>query len=299
MRIIFFISLLIINKASFANFDSNILSMLNTGQYKIASESKSGDDCLVKFIEIDNNRYVIKQIKSDSNDDNIKIIFEKVATDIGLSINAPIAQTVITNFSNKPSILQEFLPGDMSKDINIQQKSRSPYMAKILEKRYGKLDEVDMGLTLNVIHNMENNDSLIKLVAFDTFVNNADRSQANLLYSQDSNRYYGVDHISVFGNNSLAKHAKRQIKALIDNSEIRYDTSNALIKYKQYLEGFMKNYKPEQISGMIDEQFLEHFSNLKTDPEINDTLDSHKRFIRRNYIATQELIDYINDNVKV
>jgi len=267
----------------------------------------SGDDAVVTFLEdAEGRQYVLKQIKLDSLDEQISLIKEYVVAKVGKAAHIPIAKTYMIPkewqnsakpYKDKAAILQIKVPGKILRElkdggvISIHQKNYSKYTKEMWETRFGVLSPSEKGLTRSVLQSMIQHEDLIKLVAFDTFINNSDRSAPNVIYDDKEDRYYGIDHFSAFSNRSLAAHALRQIsdyKAPLTSKE-----KEGLVTYLEVLKTLHKHFTPEKISSEIDKMLALHFPEYEKNEDAKDRVQFYKKMIAENYEDVRKLIQLL------
>lgn len=272
-------------------------------QLKVSTNTAEGDDCIVKFLTDKNgNTFVLKQVKDQSAEEQVKVVFEYIAAAIATQANIPIPQTYLIpkewqhaakKYPNRVAILQAMVPGlnlNGQSGLTLHQQSRSPYTNATMTARFGELKEENKGLTLSVIKSMSQHEDLCKIVAFDTFLNNSDRSGPNLFYDNKTNRYYGIDHLAAFTNQSLSKHALRQLSS--HRKALTPAELSTLKNYLSVLKVLYKNNLPADVTSEIKSQVKALFPEYSNNPEIVDMLSGYDSFIAKNYADTKLLIDY-------
>src|SRR5207249_10025139 len=99
-----------------------------------------------------------------------------------------------------PATVHTLVPGQsvesLNLDVDIHQRMRRENTP--MWHKWGPLPPEKAGLTLKVIQNMAKHDDLPSIVAFDTFVGNADRSRPNLFYDSATDHYFGIDMAASF-----------------------------------------------------------------------------------------------------
>ena len=149
---------------------------------KPSSKTLEGDECTVTFLTDPSGKsWVLKQVKEENLQEQVKLIFDFIAGKMGEEVQIPIPRAYLISekwehppkaFPERLALLQEKVPGQPCIEefrVNIQQPSRSPLMKEEMNKRFGELNEKDMGLTLGVIKSMSLHEDLIAIAAFDIF----------------------------------------------------------------------------------------------------------------------------------
>lgn len=270
-------------------------------------ESFASENCLISFFQDSSgNKFVLKQIKESSNDEQFLLVLDALACYMAETIQIPMNRVTIiepnANFPQKtkqgfPATLHTIAAGkstDQSgpyQDIDIHQRFRRKNSLK--EKKWGVLSPEEAGLTLHCIQEMAKHSDLAGIVALDTFVGNADRSAPNLFYDFATDRFCGIDMAASF-NSDLAKEACRQLQILIDKGIVLFPKEKkALAKYVHTLEVLLQKYPPK-----LQEDLLLKFSqkagfienSLFFDQDVIERIEHHKRCIKCNYEYSQKLV---------
>lgn len=276
------------------------------------TKKQNGDDAIVIHLHSANSpkvEYVLKQIIHENELQQFKLIIDKTVSDIGRECGIPIPNSWLIHsnqdhpakeYPNRAAILQTKVPGTTCEDnpiFDIQQCSREPSTAKLMESRYGFLHIDSTGLTLNVIQAMSHHSDLAKLCAFDTFINNPDRSPPNLFFDEDSNSYQGIDHFSAFFNYDLAKHAIFQLTELKDHCFSKQEIDGLTI-YWETLKSLVKQFSPQDIYSLMVNNSKEIY---QTETELSENIKSklkyHEGVIITNCEDTKKLISYLENMI--
>lgn len=265
------------------------------------------EECYVSFVVSCNNKYVVKQIKSPAPDDQFLLVLDALACHIAETAAIPMNRVTIippgVDFPGKiniefPATLHTMAPGVSTdrecryQDIDVQQRYRKAYYQGA--SQWGPLPPEKVGFTFSVIQNMAKHPDLPSIVAFDTFVGNADRSAPNLFYDEATDRFCGIDLAGAFST-LLSETACRQVGALQDVS-FTDDELAAIIEYTRTLEALIKNWPPEKmeqalldhckIAGFIDGSFLYN-------QDVIDRIEFHKKCMKDNYQKSIDLVALI------
>lgn len=262
---------------------------------------------MVSFIDISNNKnFVLKRIKALDLEEQILLIFDYVANIIANNSNINVLVPKENYLINKKFINQGFCKDQYydriallqslafgtsiseASDIDLHQRSKR---SNKYEHIYGKLKLKNTGLTRKIIQNMSLHEDLIKLVAFDTFINNSDRSNPNIIYDQNNNRYYGIDHLAAFADRDLSSHALRQISSFMKC--LNKKEKATLCLYKNTLEKLYNNFPPEKIIELIDSYLDRYFPEYKLDRFASEKINKIYSNIKKNYVDTKKLLDYL------
>lgn len=262
------------------------------------------DDCYISFIENAEEKFVVKQIKDPSPDEQFLLVLDTLACHIGNDSEIPVNQVEIISpnicitgkkIIELPATLHTFAKG-------VSTEKESPYQNIDVHQRFrkenspmwhqwGPLAPEDSGLTMTVMQNMAKHPDLPKIVALDTFLGNADRSPPNLYYDEEINRFEGIDGAASFSS-PLALVACAQLKGK-KRTQVTQEVLSSLEIYVETLELLVKNWPPEK-----QESTLKRFSEMAGfragcflyDQNVVDRIEFHKRCINENYKNCLKLI---------
>ena len=270
----------------------------------ICTRRMETDDCSISFIESSSGKYVVKQIKDPSPDEQFLLVVDALSCHIAASAHIPMNRVTLLAPNSGvqgqwkaafPATLHEMVAGvsvDHAcryQDINVHQRFRRENSPRW--DRWGPLAPEESGLTLTVIQNMARHRDLPGIVALDTFVGNADRSAPNLFYDAACDRFCGIDMAASFCA-PLAQEACKQLRAL-ENVAWTQEERRALAEYAHTLEGLIKNWPPErQEVALLDYAQAGGFVQGSTlcDIDVIHRMEFHKRCMRENYEQSLELI---------
>lgn len=159
-----------------------------------------------------------------------------------------------------------------------------------MENYYGPLAIDNMGLTLSVIQSMAHHSDLAKLCAFDTFINNPDRSPPNLFFNEATDSYQGIDHFSAFSQYNLASYAQLQLSKL-QNYPFSKEEVEGLIIYLETLKLLSTKFSSQEIYRRLLINLNEaHQEVADLSDDIRTRLKYYEESINKNYQDTENLI---------
>lgn len=299
MKKLFFILLLYIHPA-YAEY-SSILDSLT-----IISLNET-DDCCITILSNQEKKFVLKQIKKHSPDEQFLLVLDALGATIATSLNLSVNKIDIIpaqihffakQFQQLPATLHTFVPGLSTANssckffnIKVQQKYRNKNAYWL--KQYGDLKEEEMGLTPEVIYGMTLHHDLPGIVALDTFIGNADRSCPNLFYDEISDKFYGIDMAGAF-NKNLCKIACYRIEQFLNKKYIFTQKEiNSFKKYYDILKQLIMLYPPEKTCALFEDLATKAgFSSdsVLWNQDIINRFIFHKRIIYESFSDAQNLI---------
>lgn len=258
----------------------------------------------VAFIkDAQGTKYVVKQYnKKTWNGRLASTVCELVALEIASSIGIahdtawliPAGADFIGKELNVPATLHTFVDGlrfDKYKGVysGIYIRQQSP-------------EHQVLGLTKDIIYHMSRHRDLPGLVAFDTFVGNADRARVNFFYHSDTDTFIGIDLGSAF-RRDLCKISARNLAAFMEDPSFSLQENEiiALKKFKQTIEQLMAQFKANDICAQLDDYaqeaglFNEAFFNAKEQKRWYRYLNRSRRIIRQSCHSAQELVDTLDE----
>lgn len=171
------------------------------------------DNCFISFVDERDNKFIIKQIKDPSPDEQFLLVLDALGCLIAESCDIAMNKVTIipanTSFHGKkilefPATLHSLAKGISTdkkcfyQNIDVHQRFRKKDSPNW--HRWGPLAAEKTGLTKKTIQNMAKHPDLPKIVALDTFVGNADRSSPNLYYDEITDRFCGIDMAASFSS---------------------------------------------------------------------------------------------------
>ncbi len=261
------------------------------------------NDCIVHFL---NDDFLIKQVKDPNPDEQFLLVLEATGCAIAESLDLPINRVKIippnTSFHGKkqlelPATLHTRVPGasipESDLEVRIHQRTR-----KANNPNKWPLPPEREGLNPSIIETMATHDDLPGIVALDTFVGNADRSQPNLFYDPATNRYFGIDLAASFCS-ELGKAACEQLrrfeaqKRAFSTKELR-----ALAKYANTLEQLLNLWPLEAIENLLLENARKagfEKSSPLWNRDVEERIIFHRAVIQSNHRSIVELIQLLKN----
>jgi len=298
--LLFLLLVLFYSQKSYAN--ENSCYLINTLET---------DDCFISFIECTDNKFVVKQIKNSSPDEQFLLVLDTLGCFIAESSDIPMNKVIIipsnTPFHGKktlefPATLHSLAKGISTdkkclyQDIDVHQRFRKKNSP--MWHRWGPLATEKTGLTIEIIQNMVRHPDLPRIVALDTFVGNADRSPPNLYYDEIIDRFCGIDMAASFSS-PLALAACQCLEGL--KNHLTSDELSALIDYANTLELLIKIWPPEkQERILLEYSEIAGFTNGSClfNQDVFERIEFHKKSIQDNYQNCVKLLALINRQLK-
>jgi len=268
------------------------------------------DDCYIVFVEdTAKKQLVLKQIKNTDPNEQFLLVVDALAGALAQPFQIPVNNIALINYQadiagkvlrDMPATLHAMAPGSAMANattrykaaIDIQQLCTSENTWAL--KKYGQLPEEKVGLTRNVINSMASHDDLARIVAFDTFIGNSDRSALNLFYDTKTNAFNGIDMADAF-NHNLCKEGMRQLKSVISNkaNPLTITEIKALEVYLEVLNDLVTAYPAEKICALLDgfaEQAGFKVGSPLWNEEVCERIYHHKRVIKEGYADAKKLV---------
>ncbi len=195
-------------------------------------------------------QYIVKQVKNEKPHEQFLLVLDclgaYIASSAGIPCNTekiipPSVPHVGKKFQHLPATLHSFAPGvalidykGLFGDLDIQQEF-CPNSPVPIERK---------GLSLKVISNMSRHSQLPILVAFDTFIGNADRRDCNLFYDENTDTFCGID-MGLGYKQNLCKEALNQLQRLFHaGHQFTEKELRALRQYTKMLKILIAHYPP-------------------------------------------------------
>lgn len=248
--------------------------------------------------------WIYKQITEKSSDDQMAIVLETVASDIARSLGIPLNHAIMVGpteefnhriFENCPGSLHLKVGGKPVVELSpwegfdLHQKFRTPFM----EASKGPLNPEEVGLRREIITTIAKHEDLQKIVAFDTYLGNIDRSDNNIFYDASHNRFYGID----MGNclmGPLPGCALKQLEQFF--SQLSMEEKQGLKGYKDSLGLLVKNFPPAKLIALLN-QHLEKAGLTPNDEDSIRKFNKWNKLIENNYLSSLKLISYLDNNL--
>jgi len=278
----------------------------------------NSSDAIVRTIfDREKKSYIIKQIVINDKDEQFLLLRDFVSSFVGVACSIPVnnvwiipakMECAVKTYQKRVATIHAFVDGKSLEDQSIvflpdtftlQQRFYNPYSP--WQKKY-PIKMSQQGLTRAIIESMVLHQDLPKIVAFDTFVGNADRSLPNIFYDEQKNCFYGIDHAAAFNNKILAKLAYMRIEELIHEGYFsRCDKSviNGLQIYVGMLERLYAQITPDIIHSMFDGYSPYIFYELDDDMKlfVKKRSEFHVKAFEENYAWTEKLIELLRGAV--
>lgn len=284
--------------------------------FEITLISAECSDAAVKLVQNKHTeKFVLKQIISPKRDEQFLLARDLVASKIGIICNIPINEVFImpiedVNQKNSYDIrfypnraatihklaggnsLCEFLPNFLNETFDIQQKTFNPDSP--WQKKW-PVKNNEQGLTKNVIISMSYHNELPKIVAFDTFVGNSDRSLPNIFYDNLKNCFCGIDHSAAFNNYNLPLLAIKQLEDLWKKGF--FENCNKQLKkglkiYSQTLESLCEKISSEDVEKLF-QAYACHIFTGHNKWWLEERIKRHANAFKENRSTTRKLISLL------
>lgn len=262
------------------------------------------DDCTIAFVSnvITGQQYVVKQIKNPLPDEQFLLVIDATACHLAQELHIPIncveihpPHSPVTSIINEdwPATLHTRIPGHALEDlpdheIDIHQRKTRP---KGLQNR------ALCGLTHTVIKSMAMHPELPLIVAFDTFVGNADRSLPNLFYDAATDSFYGID-LSASWCTPLGEYALERLRELYNSGHtFNAAEQQALRIYTATLERLLKAFSPDYISTLLQKCAEKAGFSAESplyDQDVQERICFHNAMIKRNHQSCTELVQFLH-----
>ncbi len=245
-------------------------------------------------------RFVVKQTKNGSplaQLDHIKEVFAThIAQSIGIFTNHVFLLPKGLDIAGKPdkerlATLHTWVPG-----CSTIKMFSPPFIRQGTRMTLSSYDKI--GLTRKMIRNMSKHPDLSKIVAFDTYLGNYDRSLLNLFYDKKIDRFYMIDMERALSVN-LCYAACYHMEIISKEKTIAFSPAeiNALTSFCQTLHALVEKYPPQEQNNLFDyylsQSELERENQLDTEA-INHKIEWYKALIADTYTSAKKLITLIN-----
>jgi hypothetical protein len=281
-------------------------------KFTAISEIYHSSDADFIFLKDNTNQqeWIYKQISDQSPDDQIVIVWERIASEIASTLNIPINQVFLISPDDdfEYSFIPKY-PGSLHlkvsgenvekklpwEDFDIHQKIRSPFMTH----RLGPLQRENIGLRKIIIQNMGKHEDLAKLVALDTYLGNNDRSALNTFYDAKNNAFYGIDMGNCLTGN-LPLYADENLRKIIEEKiELSKEEKAGLDIYKKTLELLVLQFPPTRIIELLEHSLkkagFSKENNLLWNTHVEQKIQNWKNQIDANYKSTVKLLSTLNE----
>lgn len=277
-------------------------------------------DAVVKLIKgADGRKFVLKQIVDYDLNEQFLLMRDLIASEIGVICGIPVNKVFILPvtsseelslsdirfYSDRAATIHEFIDGSsldnvlphfLSEQFCLQQRFCNPDSP--WQKEWPLTDN-EQGLVENIIVSMSFHDDLPKIVAFDTFVGNSDRSLPNIFYVEQKDRFYGIDHAAAFNCKNLPLLAIKRLEDLEKEGFFENCDKQITDGLRSYCETLMLLYKT--ISPGIVEQLFKVYSGhicINCCDLLEVRIRGHIDAFKRNYECSKRLIALLNKLTK-
>lgn len=225
--------------------------------------------------KITDDCYCVKQLFFETSSCVVRSIYEVFASYIAESAGIPMNQVcLILPGDDFPGKQDRMRLATLHTFISGRPVSRKePYYGIDLKQKKSRILNkitVPRGLVQKIITSMAVHPDLPKIVAFDTFIGNADRSKENLFYNKNTDQFFGIDLERSLTYN-LCGIAKKQIKKMLHDKKLSFTKKEikALAIFRSTLRSLIKHNSSKKslkkINSLIRiaEFYGNHISNNK------------------------------------
>jgi len=252
--------------------------------------------------KITQDYYCVKQLFPETSSCVVRSLYEVFASYIAESADVPMNRVCLIlpgdDFPGKQdrmrlATLHTFIPGGpvLKKEpyygIDLKQK----------KKRVSNNVTIPRGLAQKIITSMAVHSDLPKIVAFDTFIGNADRSKENLFYNKNTNRFFGIDLERSLTYN-LCEIVRKQIEKIIQDKTLSFTKKEikGLAIFQSTLRSLVKHNSPEKSLEKINNliKIAEFYGNNIS----NNKLGHINSMIVEGYADAEKLVVLIGELIK-
>jgi len=277
-------------------------------------------DAVVKLIkDAGDRKFVLKQIVDSDLDEQFLLVRDLVSSEIGVICGIPVNKVFILAgrdfeefnlsgvrfYSDRAATIHEFIDGNSLDDV------LPPFLNEqfCLQQRFCNFDspwqkkwplkEDEQGMTKNVLVSMSVHSDLPKIVAFDTFVGNSDRSLPNIFYDEAKGRFYGIDHAAAFNSKNLPLLAFERLEELEKEGFFKSCDEQVINGLRSYYGALVLLYKT--ISPGIVEQLFKYYSGcicINCQDWLEKRILGHVDAFKINYEHIESLIELLDRLIK-
>ncbi|HSC25433.1 MAG TPA: hypothetical protein VLB80_04440 [Candidatus Babeliales bacterium] len=253
--------------------------------------------CYISFVTVDGEKYLIKQKKP----------LNKLLGVVRDALTAHIAESFGIGMAHRVDIIpagKEF-PGKFRADWPATIHTIAPgKMIKAQEGAYYemKIKQANIGFRRDMLPWMIKHETLVKVVALDTFLCNHDRHRGNLFYNVKTDSFCAIDMDSAWKYNLCAL-ACNNFTEMLNDKKLQLSTKEvkALTLYRDYIQFLIDNHQPEDTIKMYDyfaekAGFVEG-SDLYTQ-KFAEGLAYNKTMIMRSYQDAKKLVTIVDQLIK-
>lgn len=270
-------------------------------------KTQTTEDCWLAWIEQADGQLLknttIKQIRSNDSREQFLLVIDAVAhhmaEEIGLATNRVSMIPAGVECVGKRDVMYPATQHSIASGCSVEDISDSLFEDFDIHQRRKERNSYPAGLHEGILRCLIKYPALIPLVAFDTFCCNTDRSNPNIFYDVEHNKFCGIDMAASFRKPCLGYFACCFIKRLLLNKIIvDAELREVLIQYRDALINYSLFFPPSYQINLLatyakDAGFLPG-AYLYT-PEVVDRWQSHERAMQENYDYCQELIVLLSE----
>lgn len=212
-------------------------------------QERETTDCIIVFLEdAVGEQWILKQIKDPTPQEQFLLVIDATTCAIGCALSIPVNKIVLISpgtpfpgrrFMDLPASFHALAAGKSVEEklpwtsFDLHQRLRKEGSPQW--KKWGPLPPEETGLSPAVLQTMAGHSSLPAIAALDTFTGNADRSNPNIFYNEETDTFCGIDMAAPF-NSLLAASACNQLQRVL-RKEITL-TSSEILALGRYLLTF-------------------------------------------------------------
>ena len=281
--LLFFFSV-ISAQPSFVDIEHGSVELISTHEMRF---------CYISFVRINGKRFLVKQKKPINK--LLGVVRDAITAAVAESFGIGIAHQVDVipagvPFPGKvrvdwPATIHTVAPGRMIKDQN------SDYNRM-------NIKQADIGFRYDMMHWMAQHESLIKIVALDTFLCNHDRHRGNLFYNRANDSFCAIDMDSAFKHNLCAL-GYNFFKRMVESRSVMLKSKQkkVLVAYKEALEFLIAKHNPDDTLALYDyfaqkAGFVPGVSFYNTRFALQ--IESNRAMIRQSYEDVKKLVKMLN-----
>ncbi len=262
--------------------------------------------------DVHGNKFCVKQKKTTQPNAICAVVASYIAELCNIPVNRiRIIPTYLAfpgkKFEEEVALLLTFAPG----------KNRAKgFPHKLSLEQHYRPDQKKRGLRIRAIQDMSLHQDLPRILAFDTFIGNSDRSNNNLFYDRKTNHFCGIDlelafklpnswdlnddwDIRDLNSRDLSKIAGDRVEQFISNKTIfTLSELRGLIIYNETLKELLEKNPPEKLHELLDR--IAQLSGLLKNPDkkLLRCLQFIKRRMSMQYKSTQRLVRILDDLIE-
>ena len=252
--------------------------------------------------KITGDYYCVKQLFAGTSSCVVRSIYEVFASYIAESADVPMNRVCLIlpgdDFPGKQDRMRLATLHTFVSERPVLRKE--PYYGVDLKQKKSRIINkiaVPRGLVQKIITSMAVHPDLPKIVAFDTFIGNADRSKSNLFYNKNTDRFFGIDLERSLTYN-LCRIAREQIEKMFYDKTLFFTKKEikALVIFQSILRSLIKHNSPEKSLNKINNliKVAEFYGNNIS----NNKLCHINTMIVEGYTDAEKLVVLIDKLIK-